>query len=105
MHTRALLTGLAAALLCANPAGAADRSFTIRMSHTIQAADPIGKGAERFKEIVERMTNGTVKVTIFPNNQLGGENEVLQQEKQGWIQMAVTAAGTAGNLVPDISVL
>jgi TRAP-type transport system periplasmic protein len=106
MHTRALLTGLAAAaLFCAHPAGAADRNFTIRMSHTIQAADPIGKGAERFKEIVERMTNGTVKVTIFPNNQLGGENEVLQQEKQGSIQMAVTAAGTAGNLVPDISVL
>ena len=105
MHMRILLAGLAAVALFASPGGAADRSFTIRVSHTLPAGDPVGKGAERFKEIVERMTGGTLKVAIFPNNQLGGENEVLQQEKQGSIQMAVTGAGTAGNLVPDISVM
>lgn len=87
------------------PALAADQTVTIRMSHTLPATDPVGLGAERFKEIVEKMTNGTVKVAIFPNNQLGGENQALQQEKQGSIQMAVTGAGTVGNLVPDISVL
>jgi tripartite ATP-independent transporter DctP family solute receptor len=89
----------------AAPAWAADPTATIRMSHTLPATDPVGLGAERFKEIVEKMTHGTVKVAIFPNNQLGGENQVLQQEKQGSIQMAVTGAGTVGNLVPDISVL
>jgi len=84
---------------------AEDRPVSIRMSHTIPATDPIGLGAERFKEIAERLSHGSIKVAIFPNNQLGGENQALQQEKQGSIQMAVTGAGTAGNLVPDISVL
>lgn len=87
------------------PARAAGPTVTIRMSHTIPAGDPIGLAAERFKAVVEKQTNGTVKVAVFPNNQLGGENQVLQQEKQGSIQMAVTGAGTLGNLVPDISVL
>lgn len=87
------------------PAHAADPTVTIRMSHTLPATDPMGLGAERFKEIVERLSNGSIKVAIFPNNQLGGENQVLAQEKQGSIQMALTGAGTAGNLVPDISVL
>src|SRR3954447_25162572 len=86
-------------------AHAADRTFTIRMSHTLPATDPIGLAAERFKEVAERISAGSLKVAIFPNNQLGGENEVLQQEKQGSIQMAVTGAGTAGNLVADVSVL
>jgi TRAP-type transport system periplasmic protein len=87
------------------PATAADQTVTIRMSHTLPATDPVGLGAERFKEIVEKLSHGTVKVAIFPNNQLGGENQALQQEKQGSIQMAVTGAGTVGNLVSDISVM
>ena len=86
-------------------AQAADRTVTIRMAHTLPATDPIGRGAERFSETVGKLSHGTVKVAIFPNNQLGGENQVLAQERQGSIQMAATAAGTLGNLVPDISVL
>jgi tripartite ATP-independent transporter DctP family solute receptor len=84
---------------------AADRTVTIRMAHTLPASDPIGLGAERFKERVGELSHGTVKVAIFPNNQLGGENQVLAQEQQGSIQMAATAAGTLGNMVSDISVL
>jgi tripartite ATP-independent transporter DctP family solute receptor len=106
-------TGLAiagAALLAVLSTGgggavAADRHVTIRLSHTLPAGDPVGLGATRFKDLVEKMSGGSIAVTIFPNNQLGGENQVLAQEKQGSIQMAITGAGTAGNLVPDISVL
>ncbi|HSU04653.1 MAG TPA: TRAP transporter substrate-binding protein [Acetobacteraceae bacterium] len=98
----AFLTGC---LATTAPAGAADRHVSIRLSHTLPATDPMGLGATRFKDIVEKLSEGSISVTIFPNNELGGENEVLQQEKQGSIQMALTGAGTAGNLVPDISVL
>ncbi len=80
-------------------------TVTIRLSHSVQAGDPIGQAAEKFKELVEKNSGGSIKVQIFPLNQLGGENQVLAQVKQGSIQMAVTAAGTAGNLVPDVSVM
>ena len=106
MKRRELVAAGAAALALGHrSARAADATVTIRMAHTIPVGDPIGLGAERFKELVEKRSNGTVKVAIFPNNQLGGENQTLQQVKQGSIQIAVTAAGTIGNLVPDISVL
>jgi len=82
-----------------------ERNVTIRLTHTTPVTDPVGLGAARFKELVEKDSGGTISVAIFPNNQLGGENQVLQQVKQGSIQMAVTAAGTVGNLVPDISVM
>ena len=89
----------------AAPGSSADKQVTIRLSHSIHATDPIGLGAERFKQLVEKNSNGSIKVQIYPNNQLGGENQVLAQLKQGSIQMAITAAGTMGNLVPDISVM
>jgi tripartite ATP-independent transporter DctP family solute receptor len=103
-----VITGAAAlALGCSvsAPGRAADPTVTIRFAHTLPATDPIGLGAIRFKEIVESMTHGTVTVAIFPYNQLGGENQILEQARQGSIQMAVTAAGTIGNLVPDMSVM
>lgn len=104
------LAAAGAALLAALSIGGggameADRHVTIRLSHTLPATDPVGLGATRFKDLVAKLSDGTIAVVIFPNNQLGGENQVLAQEKQGSIQMAVTGAGTAGNLVPDISVL
>ena len=82
-----------------------ERHVTLRVSYTVQPMDPDGLGLARFKEMVEKETNGTVTVATFPANQLGGENQVLQAVKQGSIQMALTAAGTVGNLIPDISVL
>jgi len=82
-----------------------DKVVTIRLSHSVAAGDPIGSAAQKFKELAEKNSNGSIKVQIYPLNQLGGENQVLAQLKQGSVQMAVTAAGTAGNLVPDVSVL
>ena len=80
------LTGAAALALgggVTRPARAADATVTIRFAHTIPNGDPIDLGSIRFKELVEQRSNGTVKVAIFPFNQLGGENQLLQQVKQG----------------------
>ncbi len=56
----------------ARPAQAADANVTIRFAHTIPVGDPIDLGSIRFKELVEQRSHGTVKVAIFPFNQLGG---------------------------------
>ena len=89
----------------AQPAASADKKVTIKLAHTIQPTDPIGQGATKFKDVVEKESNGSITVQIYPNNELGGENQLFDQLKQGSIQMAITAAGTAGNLVPDIAVM
>lgn len=94
-----------AGTLLAGPALAQDKHVTIRMAHTLPATDPVGLGAQRFADLVKTLSHGTITVAIFPNNQLGGENEVLQQEKQGSIQMVISGAGTVGNMVSDVSVL
>jgi TRAP-type transport system periplasmic protein len=106
MLTGALLLGLVGCKGAEQqPAASADKKVTILLAHTIQPTDPIGQAAEKFKELAEKNSNGSITVQVHPNNELGGENQILEQLKQGSLQMTVTAAGTLGNLVPDISVL
>src|SRR5581483_710040 len=81
------------------------KPVTIKFSTPLPATDPEGQGAEKFKELVEKYSQGTITVSIYPNNQLGGETDVFPQLKQGSIQMMMSGSGTAGTLVPDISVM
>lgn len=100
----AIAVAFAAAMLAPGKPVHADQ-IVIKLGHTLPATDPVGLGAQRFKELVEQRTNGAITVQIYPNNILGGEPEMFQQEKQGSIQAVISAAGTLGNLEPDIAVL
>jgi tripartite ATP-independent transporter DctP family solute receptor len=79
--------------------------IVLKLGHTLPDNHAVGLGATRFKQLVEQKTNGQITVQIFPNNILGGEPEMFQQEKQGSIQAVISGAGTLGNLEPDIAVL
>lgn len=79
--------------------------IVLKLGHTLPDNHAVGLGALRFKQLVEQRTNGAITVQVFPNNILGGEPEMFQQEKQGSIQAVISGAGTLGNLEPDIAVL
>jgi tripartite ATP-independent transporter DctP family solute receptor len=62
--------------------------------------------AQLFKDEVEKVSNGKVTATIFPNGSLGGEREAAEGVKLGTIQMTVvTSDGALPAWVPDIQVL
>lgn len=45
---------------------------------------------DTFKKIVEEKTDNRYKIMIFPNNQLGGEDQVVNGLRNGTIEMGVT---------------
>ncbi len=45
-----------------------------------------------FKNLVETGTNGSIKVQIFANGQLGKDNEVIQQVRDGIIESTISSA-------------
>jgi tripartite ATP-independent transporter DctP family solute receptor len=47
----------------------------------------------RFKEYVEFKSNGELAVRLFPNNQLGGEREMIEMVQQGSLEMSFPADG------------
>jgi C4-dicarboxylate-binding protein DctP len=58
----------------------------------------------RFKEYVEFKTNGEITVRLFPNNQLGGEREMIEQVQQGSLELTFPADGAMAGFYPDIQV-
>jgi TRAP-type transport system periplasmic protein len=81
---------------------------TIKLAH-LNKNDPFDNGtgamAVVFKSLVESGTNGAVKVEIFPDGQLGKDNEVIQQVKSGVVQSSISTVGGIASIYPMIGVL
>jgi len=61
-------------------------------------------GAEHFKKLVEEKSGGEMKVTIFPQAQLGGERDLAEGVRMGTIEMSSVAAGNMAGFVPELQV-
>jgi len=60
----------------------------IKFSHVVAENTPKGKMAIKFKTLIEQRLPGKVKVNVFPNSQLFGDNKVLEAMLLGDVQMA-----------------
>jgi len=94
----ALSTTLAAALLSVSAVSVAADPIIIKFSHVVAPGTPKGKGAERFKELAERYTDGKVKVEVYPNSQLYKDKEELEALQLGAVQMLAPSLAKFGPL-------
>ena len=70
-----------AALTMTSSAFAAD--YTLSVNTALSTSDPLYKGLEAFVENVDKRTNGALEVKLFPNSQLGPDEDVLEQARVG----------------------
>ena len=63
-----ILAVAAAAIFVAPGIASAQAPILIKFSHVLRPNTPKGKGAEKFKELAEKYTNGKVKVEVYPNS-------------------------------------
>lgn len=79
------ITGIAAAMALALSAStsalAADYTLSINTALTVE--DPLYKGLESFRDAVAERSDGRVEVQLFPNSQLGPDEDVLEQARAG----------------------
>lgn len=61
--------------------------------------------AGRFKKLIEKRSNGHIKVKIYASASLGNETEILQQVQMGTIQMAVVTGGPFDTFDPMTRVI
>src|SRR3954453_17127005 len=88
----------AAALALATFAPAPQHPIVIKSSHVVTPDTPKGKGAEKFKELAEKYTNGRVKVEIYPNSQLYKDKEEVEALQLGAVQMLAPSLAKFGPL-------
>ncbi|MCD6675173.1 MAG: DctP family TRAP transporter solute-binding subunit [Burkholderiaceae bacterium] len=105
MKTRMLFAALAAATLAfATPASA---QKTLKYAHFQPAKEdqPKHAAALAFKEHVERATNGSIKVEIYPAGQFGKDQPTMEAVKLGTLEMAVAHDGAIATVHKPIGVL
>lgn len=91
MNTRTLL-GLAAGFAL-TLGSAAYAETTWKMATKMPVDSPEGQVFEKFAELTEQYTNGELKITVYPNEQLGKENAVLEQLQANIIQIYAEGFG------------
>ncbi|MHA1164695.1 MAG: TRAP transporter substrate-binding protein [Alphaproteobacteria bacterium] len=100
-----LTAGVAVAGFMAVSAQAAE--VTIRVGH-LNPADAFeshsGAMTTIFKSLVEAASGGEIEVKLFPNGQLGKDNEVIQQVRDGIVESTISSAGGIAQHYPLVGV-
>ena len=100
-----LLFAVTAAASLAAPAAHAQK--TLKYAHFQPAKDdqPKHVAALAFKEQVEKATNGSIKVEIYPAGQFGKDQPTMEGVKLGTLELAVAHDGAIATVYKPIGVL
>jgi tripartite ATP-independent transporter DctP family solute receptor len=93
----------AAIVTFAAPAIAADYTLSINTALTVN--DPLYKGLESFRDAVATRSNGAIEVKLFPNSQLGPDEDVLEQARAGAPVAVVVDGGRLAVFQSEFGVL
>ncbi|OYQ43366.1 C4-dicarboxylate ABC transporter [Rhodoferax sp. TH121] len=97
MGRRTWLRGLACTAAATLPAiGQAAREITIRLSHVVAPDTPKGLTLERFRTLVEERSGQRIRVQIYPQGQLYGDQDEMQALQLGAIDMVAPSLSKFG---------
>jgi TRAP-type transport system periplasmic protein len=110
MKFRSILLSLctAAGLLalgCVAAQAQAGRTFTLRHNHVLAPSEPYHQGFQTWAKRVEERTNGGLKIQVFHSAQLGVEEDIIEQMRQGAAIGQNTDAARLGTYVKGIAVM
>ncbi len=98
---------LATALVFAAGAGqAADIQERSAKFPIVNAIDhPQGLGAQKFVDVVEKKSGGKIKIKIFPNGTLGGEQQVAAAMQGGTVEISMMSPAQIVGTIKEFVVL
>jgi tripartite ATP-independent transporter DctP family solute receptor len=94
---------IAAGLVALDPALAAD--YTLSINTALTTTDPLYKGLESFRDAVAERSKGALGVKLFPNSQLGADEDVLEQARAGAPVAVVVDGGRLAVFQKEFGVL
>lgn len=101
--------GIASVLLvaiCVMPAqAAAKKQIALRLGHEMPEGHPYHMGALKFAEILEKKSNGAMKVQIFANGTLGKQAQLVESLAMGTVDLCLTNTPVLEKYEPRMAVL
>lgn len=97
--------GTALVLLALGTAAEAQQKFTLKFNHVLGPKEPFHDGFNAWAKAVDARTNGGLKIEVFHSAQLGKEEDIIEQIRQGANVGQNTDSARLGNYVPGIAVM
>ena len=72
----------------------------LTFAHVVRPTTPKGLAAEKFKELVEEKSEGKLKITIYPDSQMGADQEINEQVLSGTLDMNAPFFSTVTSFAP-----
>ncbi len=83
---------------------ASAQATTLRLAHTFNPGEASYEVLQQFSKTVSEKSGGELKVQIYPSEQLGSEVQLLQQAKNGSVDIVVPGYSGASTLVPALEI-
>jgi TRAP-type transport system periplasmic protein len=99
-----ICAALSLAVLASGTAGAQAQN-TLKFNHVLGPKEPYHDGFLKWAKRVEERTNGGLKIEVFHSAQLGKEEDIIEQIRQGANIGQNTDSARMGNYVPGIAVM
>jgi tripartite ATP-independent transporter DctP family solute receptor len=101
---RTVVKGLAAAPAAGLPLGmpgvARAAQFSFKYGNNLPLTHPLNVRSQQFADRIAQESGGRVTIKIFPDNQLGGDTDMLAQVRNGGITFFTPSALVIATLVP-----
>ncbi|SAI20899.1 C4-dicarboxylate periplasmic binding protein [Bordetella ansorpii] len=102
MTRRTLLRTMAAApaLYLGVPKFARAAEFSYKYANNLPMSHPLNVRSQEAADRIRKESNGRLEINIFPNNQLGGDTDMLSQVRSGGIELFTPSALVIATVVP-----
>jgi tripartite ATP-independent transporter DctP family solute receptor len=100
-----ILAALLPLLLLAPHALAQQQKATLKFNHVLGPKEPYHQGFQNWARRVGERTNGGLTIEVFHSSQLGKEEDIIEQIRQGANIGQNTDSARMGNYVPGIAVV
>ena len=99
----ALSTLLAVTLIAPFSANAADKVYNLRMTTPLAKSGSVGKGLDKFAELVNAKAGGRIKTTVNYSGELGNQREQVEMVHDGSLEVVTTLASGTARYVPQLA--
>ena len=78
---------------------------SIKLGHGLDTQHPVHLGMQFMADELAKSSNGTMKIDIYPNQQLGSERQTLELLQIGSVGMTKVSAAVLENFAPNVKVV
>lgn len=82
-----------------------EKTYVLKHAHVLAATEPFHQGFLKWADAVNERTNGGLTIEVYPGSQLGVEEDILEQAKQGVNVGHNTDSARLGMYVEEVAVM